>query len=398
MTGAGRTPATPPALPLRRECPYHPPRAYEELRDRGPLTEVRLFDGRTVWAVTGHGLVRDLLSDARLSVDRSHPDFPRLTRVLTSVPPERRRAMQPLLSTDPPLHAEQRRALLAGFTLKRVRALRPALEGAADAHLNEMVAEQGPATDLVAAYVRPLVTTGISLLLGVRGRDESVLKDLLSRHFDPIPALMDHFTALLNDGSGPVRPDTDLLGHLHARIAEGTLAAEDAARYLTVLVVAGQDVTVHTIAVGVLALLAHPAQLAGLRSGQVPWPGAIEELLRFVSLTGGLVRLATADIPTTAGLIRAGDGVLLLNPAANRDPAVFDRPHELDLLRPARSHLTFGFGVHQCIGHNLARLDLEVALRRLFTRLPSLRLTVPVEQVPLRQGLVSGITSLPVSW
>jgi pentalenic acid synthase len=385
--------AQPPELPLSRECPHHPPKAYGGLRARGPVTEVRIFDGRTAWAVTGHTEVRSLLADRRLSVDRDEVDYPTLARVLTAMPPQRREVMKPLLATDPPVHTEQRRALLPSFTLQRVRTLRPVLAAAADALLDELVS----GADLVGAYARPFVAAGAAALLGLRGEDAERLRTLLTRHFDPIPELVAFIADLLRD-PGPTLPGPGLLNELRDQIAAGTLPARDAAHYVTVILMAGQDITVNTIALAVTALLTYPAQLHRLRTGEIAWPDAVEELLRFLSLTGGLVRVATADIAVAGEVIRAGDAVVLLNPAANRDPAVFERPHELDLGRSARRHLSFGFGVHQCIGHNLARLDVEVALRRLLTRFPGLRLPIPVERLPVRQGVVFGLRALPVAW
>ncbi|KUJ69678.1 hypothetical protein ACZ90_10180 [Streptomyces albus subsp. albus] len=385
-----------PGLPLTRECPYHPPRGYEEPRARGPVTRVRLFDGKGIWAVTGHAAARALLADPRLTVDRDKAEFPRLARLLVLGRPDRHPAMRALLRTDPPLHSRQRRALLPSLALKRVQSWRPALEAVADARLDELAAGPTASAELVGAYIRPLVTAGMAEMLGVPEAERPRLHDVVYRHFDAVPPLEEFLLSLLDGERG--RPGGGLLDDLLTQVEAGSVTREEFVHYGTVLIVAGQDVTVSTIALAVLTLLTHPAELDRLRSGQVPWPDAIEELLRFLSLTGGLVRVATADIEVAGEVIRAGDGVVLLNPAANRDPALFEQPHRLDLDRGARNHLTFGFGVHQCIGQNLARLDVETALRRLFDRFPALRLTVPVDQVPVRQGLVYSVSALPVAW
>lgn len=235
-------------------------------------------------------------------------------------------------------------------------------------------------------------------MLGIPEGDRPHFHDLLHRHFDPVPPLEEYLLALCEAKRRrhDVEGGTGLLDDLAGQVRAGTLTAEQFAHYGTVLVVAGQDITVSTIALAVLTLLTHEDELARLRSGAAPWPDAVEELLRFLSLTGGLVRVATADIEMSGVVIRAGDGVVLLNPAANRDPDVFERPHELDLGRGGRNHLAFGFGVHQCVGQNLARLDVEVALRKLFERFPKLRPAVSVDDVPVRQGLVFSVGALPV--
>ncbi|WP_176968484.1 cytochrome P450 [Amycolatopsis xylanica] len=378
-------------LPISRECPYAPPRAYEELRAEGPVTRVRLFDGRLVWAVTGHTAARRLLADPRLSVDPGAGEPPKLSRAQVLGRPERHRAMRTLLRTDPPLHTEQRRALLPSLTVKRTQTRRAALEAAADARLDELAAMPDNAAELVGAYIRPVVTAGLATLLGVPDADRDRLDGAL-RHLDPVPPLEKFLLSLIE--TKRAHPGDGLLDDL---LATESVTTDEFVHYGTVLISAGQDITVATIAVAVLTLLTHDAELTRLRTGQVTWPDAIEELLRFLSLTAGLVRVATADIEVADVVIKAGEGVVVLNSAANRDP-VFPRPHELDLRRRTRNHLTFGFGVHQCIGQHLARLEVEVALRRLFERFPSLRLGIEADQVPVRQGLVFAVTALPVTW
>ncbi|MFF8908110.1 cytochrome P450 [Streptomyces olivaceoviridis] len=393
-----RRPHDLPGLPLTRECPYHPPRAYEDLRGRGPVTKIRLYDGREAWAVTGHAAFRSLLTDERLTVDRDKAEFPDLVRVLALARPGRHHAMRALLRTDPPLHTEQRRAMLPSLALKRVQGRRPALQAAADRLLDSLAARpRTEPAELISAYVRPLVATGMTEILGLHGPDGSALHDLLHRHFDLVPPLDDFLRSLL--ARMPDRPGGDgLLDDLAAQVRDGRLTTEQFVHYGTVLVVAGQDVTISTIALAVLTLLVHGDELDRLRAGEVPWSRAVEELLRFLSVTSGLVRVATADIETSGVVIRAGDGVVLLNPAANRDPGVFEDADRLDLRRRHGNHVSFGFGVHQCIGQNLARLDVEVALSRLFERFPRLRLAAPVDEVPVRQGLVFGLGALPVRW
>ncbi|MEU6990907.1 cytochrome P450 [Streptomyces sp. NPDC046465] len=391
-----------PGLPLTRTCPYHPPREYEDLRASGPVTKIRLYDGREIWAVTGHAATRSLLADERLTVDRDKAEFPKLARLLVLGRPDRHPAMRALLRSDPPLHTEQRRALQPGLALKRIQSWRPAIEADAEARLDQLAAApRGEPVELMSAYVRPLVTTSMHEMLGIPDEDRTHFHELLHRNFDPVPGLVDYLTSLCaakqrrlaagEQGSG-------LLDDLAGRVGAGKLTAEQFAHYGTVLIVAGQDVTVATIGVAVLTLLEHRDELALLRRDPALWPNAVEELLRFLSLTGGLIRVATEDIETCGVVIRAGDGIVLLNPAANRDPQVFARPHGLDLRRNPRSHLSFGFGAHQCIGQNLARLDIEIALRALFDRFPTLRLAVPLDDVPVRQGLVFGVNALPVQW
>jgi cytochrome P450 len=161
------------------------------------------------------------------------------------------------------------------------------------------------------------------------------------------------------------------------------------------------DTTASMIPLGVVALLAHPEQLDLLRDDPGLAPNAVDELLRFFSPTSEVTgyRATTADIELSGTTIPAGSGIIALTVAANRDERVFERPDDFDIRRPVGHHLAFGFGVHQCLGQNLARLVLEVALTTLFRRIRGLRLAVPVAELPFREYAVAhGLYELPVTW
>ncbi|CAM5507899.1 cytochrome P450 [Streptomyces canarius] len=169
------------------------------------------------------------------------------------------------------------------------------------------------------------------------------------------------------------------------------------------MLIAGHETTANTIALGTLALLRHPEQLALLRDTEDPAviARAIEELLRYLSVVENVVvRVAVDDFTVAGEQIRAGDGLIIGLPAGNRDTTLLpDRPNALDITHNARAHLAFGFGVHQCLGQNLARTELQVAIPSLLRRLPSLALAVPFEEVSFRQQMsVYGVTRLPVTW
>ncbi|MFD0591746.1 cytochrome P450 [Catellatospora coxensis] len=242
----------------------------------------------------------------------------------------------------------------------------------------------------------------LSQLLGVPFADREYFEDLTYRRFDPaqvvdaLADLTDYLSRLLR--AKETDPGDGLLDDLVGKVLAGELERDELVKYALVLVIAGQETTANTIALSVLTLLEHPDQLALLLDDPSLWPNAVEELLRFLAITGGLSRVATADIQLGDLTIADGDGLIFLNPGANRDEAQFERPNELDVRRTVRNHLTFGFGIHQCIGQNLARVEVEIALRALFTRIPTLRLAVPMEQIAVRQGLVFGLAELPVTW
>jgi pentalenic acid synthase len=161
-----------------------------------------------------------------------------------------------------------------------------------------------------------------------------------------------------------------------------------------VMLIAGHDTTANMIALGTLALLGTPDQLAKVRDDEAAVPGAVEELLRYLTIAGTLPRLATEDIELGGQTIRAGEGVLVASAIANREQS-----DDLDVDHPLRQHLAFGFGIHQCLGQNLARAELEIAFTQLFLRIPTLRLAVPSDEVPRRDNaLLAGVTALPVAW
>jgi pentalenic acid synthase len=161
-----------------------------------------------------------------------------------------------------------------------------------------------------------------------------------------------------------------------------------------VMLIAGHDTTANMISLGTMLLLTTPDQLAKVRADEAAVPGAVEELLRYLTIAGTLARVATEDIELGGQTIRAGEGVMVAT-------AIADREHsdQLDVDNPMRHHLAFGFGIHQCLGQNLARAELEIAFTQLFRRLPTLRMTLPVDEVPRRENvLLSGVTELPVAW
>jgi cytochrome P450 len=156
------------------------------------------------------------------------------------------------------------------------------------------------------------------------------------------------------------------------------------------------------IALGTLALFEHPEQMALLRETDDPGmiASAVEELLRYLNITqNGRRRVAREDIDIAGETIRAGEGLIMANDIANRDADVFPEPDRLDVTRDARRHVAFGFGVHQCLGQPLARLELQVVYSSLYKRVPVLRLATEIGNVPFKHaGSVYGVYELPVSW
>ncbi|QFZ72767.1 cytochrome P450 [Streptomyces fagopyri] len=390
------------AFPQDRTCPYHPPTAYDPLREARPLSRVSLYDGRSVWVVTGHRTARDLLTDPRLSSDRTRPAFPMPTERFASAR-DRRVA---LLGLDDPAHHTQRRMLVPSFTLKRIGSLRPRIQETVDRLLDAME-EKGPPAELVGDFALPVPSMVICALLGVPYADHEFFEEQ-SRRLLRGPAAADtqdardqldaYFGSLIDHKQK--QPGDGLLDELiQDRLREGAVDREELISLATILLVAGHETTANMISLGTFTLLRHPEQLAELRTEPTLVPAAVEELLRFLSIADGLLRVATEDIEVAGATIRADDGVVFSTSVINRDEHTFPEPDALDWHRSARHHVAFGFGIHQCLGQNLARAEMEIALLSLFDRLPGLRLDAPADDIPFKPGdTIQGMLELPVTW
>ncbi|MEV3861003.1 cytochrome P450 [Streptomyces sp. NPDC050095] len=396
-------PHTPIPFPQDRACPYHPPTAYAPLREAGPLGRVTLYDGREVWVVTGHTLARELLTDPRLSSVREHPGFPSPTERFAKV----RTRRVALLGVDDPEHNAQRRMLIPSFSLKRISALRPQIQRTVDGLLDAME-RQGPPAELVGAFALPVPSMVICALLGVPYTDHDFFESA-SRRLLRGPAVADverardELEGYLGDLIDRKRhtPGDGLLDELiHREGADGQpLSRDELIAFAVILLVAGHETTANMISLGTFTLLRHPEQLAALRAGDTTTAVAVEELLRFLSIADGLLRVATEDIEVAGQRIRDGEGVVFSTSLVNRDGEAFAAPARLDWDRSARHHLAFGFGIHQCLGQNLARAELEIALSTLFARLPGLRLAAPADEIPFKPGdTIQGMLELPVGW
>jgi cytochrome P450 len=303
-----------------------------------------------------------------------------------------------------------RRTVIAQFTVKRVAAMRPRVQQIVDDLLDRLLAGPKPA-DLVAALALPVPSLVICELLGVPYADhdffQEISKAILLQEITPeqrlaaAAALFDYLDTLIE--ARLVNPADDMLSGLAGRIRSGELTRPEATEIGVVMLLAGHETTANMIAVGILALLEHPDQLALLRENLDDpklLASAVEELLRYLSIVhGGRRRAALEDITIAGETIRAGEGMILANETGNRDPAVFPDPDRIDIQRDARSHLAFGFGVHQCLGQPLARLELQIVYRTLLRRAPNLALAVEPDRVPFKHGgFIYGLHELPVTW
>ncbi|MPY44416.1 cytochrome P450, partial [Streptomyces phyllanthi] len=257
----------------------------------------------------------------------------------------------------------------------------------------------------------PLPTLVICELLGVPYRDHAFFQQansvLVSRDCTPEQAktarleLQDYLDSLVE--AKEREPGDDLISRLVIeQVRPGHLTRAELCSTAVLLLLAGHEPTSNMISLGVLALLQHPEQLAELRDSDDPKvaANAVEELLRYLTIGhSGVRRVAMEDVELNGQIIRAGEGVVLLGDAANRDEAVFDDPGRLDIHRQARHHISFGHGIHQCLGASLTRTELQIVYPTLLRRIPGLRTAIPLEEIPFRHDMaIYGVHELPVTW
>ncbi|MEU4655159.1 cytochrome P450 [Streptomyces sp. NPDC023723] len=389
-------------------CPFSPPHAYTRLRVEHPVTRVTMPDGSWAWLLTRYADIRSALADPRFSSDVNAPGYPRSGMVTAGEGGS-------LIRTDPPEHGRRRRMLTRPFTLKSVSALRPRIQRITDRLCDEMAdrrQQDGPdgSVDLVRSLALPLPSLVISLLLGVPYEDRALFQSITATVLSRVNTEAERtaareelraYLARLVAGKEE-NPGDDILSELvHDRMGGGELTREEVRGTATLLLIAGHETTANMIGLGALTLIRHPRATAELRADPTLMPGAVEELLRFHSITrSGPRRAATADVEVGGRLIKAGEGIVCAVASANRDPGQFPDGDTFDIRRRnAQHHIAFGYGVHQCLGQSLARAELEIALNTLLARFPELRLAVDFADVPFRSDmLVYGCHALPVTW
>ncbi|MFD0819149.1 cytochrome P450 [Micromonospora zhanjiangensis] len=389
--------------------PFSPPHRldldprYAELRRDEPLVRIRLPYGEPAWLATRHADVRTVLGDSRFGAAAAvGRDEPRNTP---------HQLDQGMLAMDPPEHSRIRRLAAKAFTARRVQQLRPRTEQIAGELVDGMLAA-GPPADLVAHLATPLPIRVICDLLGVPVADQDrfhVWSEAIVSTTSLPPERIQEYIQNLFGYMGELldarrrEPADDLLTALAQARDERAdqLTGEEVVQLAAGLLAAGHETTVTQIPNFVYVLLTNPEQWNRLRADPDLLPSAVEELMRFVPLgaTAAFARYATEDVELSGVLVRAGEPVIAAIASANRDETVFDQPNTLDLGRATNPHVGFGYGAHHCIGAQLARMELQVALRVLLDRTPGLRLAVDVDELVWKSGLlVRGLTSMPVTW
>lgn len=392
----------PRGLPLTRSCPFDPPLELTRLREQRPVSRMTYPDGHEGWLVTGYEQARAILADRRFSSRRElirHLPIP--TQLSVDDAPTMPGALTQL---DPPEHTHYRRLLTGQFTVRRMKQLTPRIERIVADHLDALE-NAGPPAELVRGFALPIPSLVICELLGVPyddherfQRDSAVLFSLDTKSEDLLAAMND-LLAYLRELVEHKRaePEDDLLSGL---ITGGELNSEELLTIALTLLVAGHETTANMLSLGTYALLENPDQLAALREDPTLVDNAVEELLRYLSIVHiGPIRAALEDVEIDGVVIKAGDVVTINLPAANRDPARFPQADRLAITSPATGHVSFGHGVHQCLGQQLARIEMRVAYPALARRFPGLRLAdEPGAATPRPHASLHGLDRLLVTW
>lgn len=392
-----------PVIPRPRSAssPLAPPPEFAEWRELARLQRA-MWQGRPTWVVSRYEDIRSSLVDPRLSADTIKPRL-RAVGAGDDMPVIFARI-------DDPEHNRLRRMMARDFTWRRAEAMRPQIQELVDRFLDTMT-ESGPPADLVRGFALPVPSLVISLLLGVPYSDHEFFQhhstvglDARSSEEQKAQAIGALFAYMFDLVERKERePGDDLISRLITDyVASGELSRETAAMNGLILLQAGHETTASMIALGTVALLQHRDvfELLSQTDDAAVIANVVEELMRYLTIVHSQVdRVATEDFSVGDELIRAGDFLLMNLPAGNWDPEFVDDPASFDAARNARGHLGFGFGVHQCIGQNLARVEMQIALSTLARRLPGLQLAVPTDELRFQnEQEIYGIEELPITW
>ncbi|MGW6930949.1 cytochrome P450 [Lentzea sp. NPDC054927] len=401
-----QTVSVPQGLPMERDAgPFDPPSEITRLRETRPVSPMVFPDGHEGWLITGYDAVRQVMADTRFSnrqdigvihVPYETPGMPAAAEPSPQTPGL-------FISMDPPDHTRLRRKLTGAFTVKRMKQLEEGIIAITEQQLDEL-ARLAPPVDLVKEFALPVPSLVICELLGVPYADRETFQSNSSKFMErdvtledkmaAIGAMFGYLAELVTNKRA--NPGDDILSDL-AR--DEDLTIEELSGMAFLLLLAGHETTANMLALGTFALLEHPAQLTELRDNPDLLPDAVEELMRYLSVADIFFRYATEDIELGGETIPAGSTVVVSLLAANRDPQRFENPDALDVHRKVRGQVAFGHGIHQCLGQQLARIEMRAGFEGLLRRFPTLQLAIPADEVKLRTNMhIYGVHELPVTW
>jgi cytochrome P450 len=402
-------------LQLPKSFMQHPYEILEQLRAAGPAHPVIFPHGAKVWLVTGYDDVRQLLSDPRVSKDGRCVNalFARHSGMEAAEEDEpagigvNDELTQHMLNSDPPRHTRLRSLANQGLTPKRMEECRPRMEQAVD-ELLEALDDGSPVVDLIAGFTQPLTITTICEVLGIPAQDKALFHrwaaELVGAGHPPevVEAASNNVISYAQASieSKRANPGEDMLSALvHGRDGGDQLSSDELVATFFLLTMAGHVTSMHTLTNSIHSLLTHPAELAKLRADMSRVHDAVDELIRYDSgVAVGTFRFTKEPITLGDVVIPAGEILALSMSSAHRDSRKYPEADRLDLDRHPAGVLGFGHGTHYCIGAPLGRTQLEIALTKLLTRFPDLRLAVDPAELEWEDGaLMRGLVKLPVS-
>jgi nocardicin N-oxygenase len=389
------------SLPLLRTDPTQVPEEYTRLRAEQPVCPVSLVTGDPAYLATRHEDLKTVLADRRFSRAAVCGEYAPRSQAVRPNP-------DTIINMDPPRHTRIRQLAAQAFTARRVELLRPRIQQIVDELLDDMAA-MTPPVDFNEVFARPLPLRIICDMLGVPFADHgrftqwtecimtiSSTAEQIARAYVELRA---YFIQLVADKRH--NPGDDFLSALTLQSdAQGRLTESELVSLGTFLLVAGHETSVTVISSAVLNLMRHPDQLEALRADPTLWPGAVEEVSRLgIPGVSPFPRIATTDIKLGDVLIPEGSAVVVHYETALRDPEVYEDPERFDIHREQRSQVWFGHGPHFCLGAPVARAELEIGLRSLFDRFPTLAPAVPPESLRWKDYAALGNwEEFPVAW
>ncbi|HEX6291983.1 MAG TPA: cytochrome P450 [Herpetosiphonaceae bacterium] len=382
---------------------------FARLRAEAPVYRAQLSRRESVWLVARYDDVLAVLKDERFGKDRFKAMTQEQQAKMPWMPGMIKPLTQNMLDLDAPDHTRLRGLVHKAFTPRLIEQLRGRVHTLCD-ELLDAVLRRGH-MDLVRDYALPLPVTIIAEMLGIPPKDRTkftrwsnsiVSVGSSSEVLRALPSIW-LFMRYLRKRFEERRaaPQDDLITALvQAEEAGDRLSEDELLAMVLLLLIAGHETTVNLIANGTLALLEHREQMERLRGEPELIKPAIEELLRYTSpVYTSTERFAREDLTLCGVMIRRGEQVLAVIASANRDEQHFERPDALDLARDPNRHLSFGQGIHYCLGAPLARLESQIAVDMLLRRMPDLRLATAPDALRWRRGLVlRGLHALPVAF
>lgn len=384
---------------------------YARLRAEQPVFALRSgMRGQKTWLVTRYDDVNNLLrDDEHFAKDPKNAMTPEQYAKAPKLPGLFKALSRGLLQIDPPDHTRLRALVHKSFTPRLVEKMRAETETLTNELLDRALAEKGT-VDFIEAYALPIPVTIIGRILGVPAKDNPKFHRWTQAFvsvgsggpgavfaMSGLLQLMNYLKKVIQERMR--EPQDDLISALvQAREADDQLTEDEILSLAFIVISAGHETTVNLIASGTLALLQHRDQWDRLASDPTISRTGVEELLRFVTpAETATERYARQDIDIAGTTIPRGELVLGVIASANRDERRFDNGEALDLGRSDNKHMSFGQGIHYCVGAPLSRLEGQIAFQTLVARAPNLRLAVPADQLQWRSSLVlRGLKALPV--